>query len=174
MRLADSNVPRRINSLDRELRNFANAVRQLGSSSGVLTSALQLRDRLPYVLFLFHENAAYLFPSKIHRKNIEAFLDQRVPTQELSPSAVTRLRLKHKALLRPGRMIPVKNLVVEDLPDQMEIFAKDIMSVLDRLNEFPEFSDKTVNSAIVAFEADLKYWASCLRTYEGMNGRLSL
>ena len=35
------------------------------------------------------------------------------------------------------------------------------------LNEFPEFCDEAVNASIMAFEHDLKYWASCLGEFEG-------
>ena len=56
---------------------------------------------------------------------------------------------------------------MEDFPEQLEEFAKDIKTFLKSLNEFPEFTDEAVNSSMNAFEADLKYWASCLKTYEG-------
>ncbi|KAG1850769.1 hypothetical protein C8R48DRAFT_778114 [Suillus tomentosus] len=56
---------RRMDNLDKELRNFANAARQLGSSVGILSSAFRLRERLTKLLLLFRENAATLFPRKI-------------------------------------------------------------------------------------------------------------
>ncbi len=75
---------RRINNLDKEvtlrrfcqnlfsnyaeysqLRNFANAARQLGSSVAILSSAFHLRERLAQLLFLYQENAADLFPRKV-------------------------------------------------------------------------------------------------------------
>lgn len=153
--------------MDRELRNFANAARQLGSSVGILSSAFHLRERLAYVLFLFRENAADLFPRKIQRQSVEAFLDQRTRTQE--SSAGKRRRLKRKALPHSVRPVILEKPDVEDFPEQLETFAKDVTTFLDRLNEFPEFADEAVNSAIIAFETDLKYWASCLKTYEGIN-----
>ena len=45
---------------------------------------------------------------------------------------------------------------MEDFPEQLEEFAKDIKTFLKSLNEFPEFTDEAVNNSMNAFEADLK------------------
>ena len=39
---------------------------------------------------------------------------------------------------------------------QLEMFARDVTTFLDCLNEFPEFTDEAVNSAIRSLEGDLR------------------
>ncbi|KDQ58352.1 hypothetical protein JAAARDRAFT_34151 [Jaapia argillacea MUCL 33604] len=149
---------RRVLSLDKELRNFANAARQLGSSVGILSSIYHLRERLTQILFLFRENAASLFPRKVKREPREALV---VPLLH---------QTKKKAKRRPShvpRPVVFEDLDPEHFPLQIENLAKDVMSFLRSLNEFPEFQDEAVNVSIIAFEGDLKYRASCLKAYEG-------
>ncbi|KAG2337636.1 WD40 repeat-like protein [Suillus weaverae] len=142
---------KRMENLDKELRNFANAARQLGSSVGILSSGFRLRERLAKLLFLFRENAATLFPRKISRQPREAPIihewteRRRTDNQPLS-----------KAHPDP-----------ESFPDQFAGFAEDVVTFLNCLNEFPEFTDDAVNRSMRAFECDLKYWASCLQEYKG-------
>lgn len=50
---------------------------------------------------------------------------------------------------------------VEDFPEQLEEFAKDIKTFLKSLNEFPEFTDEAVNNSMNYFEADLKVSLPC-------------
>ncbi|KAF8141847.1 WD40-repeat-containing domain protein [Boletus edulis] len=146
---------RRIENLDKELRGFANAARQLGSSVGILSSAFKLRERLTKVLFLFRENAANLHPRKIARQPREALPN---------PNFMHRQR---RGPWR-GQQAPVVKLVLEDnlepdtLPAQFESFAKDVVTFLNCLNEFPEFTDEAVNQSMRGFEADLK----CLAEYK--------
>lgn len=162
---------KRINNLDRELRNFANATRQLGSSVGILSSAFHLRERIVQVLFLFRENAADLFPTRVHKQSVDQLVDQKHRTEESSGATGKRKRNFHNRKLphiaRPTIPTGSKELTVEDFPEQLEAFANDIKSFLKSLNEFPEFTDEVVNNSMDAFEADLKYWASCLKTYSG-------
>ncbi|KAG1742685.1 WD40-repeat-containing domain protein [Suillus paluster] len=146
---------RRIDNLDKELRNFANAARQLGSSVGILSSALRLRERLAKLLFLFRENAATLFPRKISRQPrealvVHAWMERRCTDHQPSPKA------------HPDP---------ESIPDQFAGFAEDVVTFLTCLNEFPEFTDEAVNTSIRAFEFDLKYWSSCLQEYKGSQFR---
>ncbi|KAG2156855.1 WD40-repeat-containing domain protein [Suillus bovinus] len=151
---------KRINSLDKELRNFGNAARQLGSSVGILSSAFRLRERLAQVLFLFRDNAADLFPRKISRQQRE-FL--------VNPNLMNRKRNARRRKSMPGR-VPVNtedNLDLEGLSEQFENFAADLMTFLKCLNDFPEFTDEAVNTLIQSFEGDLKYWACCLQDYRG-------
>ncbi|KAG1895017.1 uncharacterized protein F5891DRAFT_1194680 [Suillus fuscotomentosus] len=121
---------RRMDNLDKELRNFANTACQLGSSVGILSSAFRLWECLTKLLFLFREITATLFPQKI------------------SPI--------HDDGLDP-----------ESFPGQFASFAEDVMTLLNCLNEFPEFTDEGVNTSMHAFEVDLKYWALCLQEYKG-------
>ncbi|OJA11366.1 hypothetical protein AZE42_05152 [Rhizopogon vesiculosus] len=151
---------KRINSLDKELRNFANAARQLGSSVGILSSAFRLRERLIQILFIFRDNAADLFPRKISRQQRE-FL--------VNPNLMDRKRKARRRKSMPGRA-PAHledNLDLESLPEQFENFAAALTTFLKCLNEFPEFTDEAVNTSIKSFEGDLKYWACCLQDYRG-------
>ncbi|EPQ52299.1 WD40 repeat-like protein [Gloeophyllum trabeum ATCC 11539] len=150
---------RRVLNLDKELRNFANSARQLGSSVGILSSSFHLRERLVQILFLFRENAADLFPRKVTRQSRDALVNPN--------SRYTRKRVKRKAPHHIVRPAVFDNLDPEDFPAQLEMFAKDVMTFLKCLNEFPEFQDEAVNASIKALHGDLKYWASCLKAYDG-------
>ena len=61
-----------------------------------------------------------------------------------------------------GQHAPVVKLILEDnlepdtLPAQFESFAKDVVTFLNCLNEFPEFTDEAVNQSMRGFEGDLK------------------
>ncbi|KAH7885671.1 hypothetical protein F5I97DRAFT_1809446 [Phlebopus sp. FC_14] len=155
-----------------QLRNFANAARQLGSSVGILSSAFKLRERLTKILFLFRENAASLFPRKISRQAREGLLN---------PNLMDRRRRSTWRSHHPpsvAKLILEDNLEPETLPSQFESFSRDVVTFLNCLNEFPEFTDEAVNQSMRGFEGDLKarfhdvltfaffqYWASCLSEY---------
>lgn len=133
----------------KQLRNFANASRQLGSSVGILSSAFHLRERLAQVLYLFRENAADLFPRKVSRQKIEQ-----------PPSSIDGARRKRKRSAKHGaphvaRPIILEEHDAEEFPNQLEMLAKDVQTFLKSLNEFPEFTDEVVNNSINSFEADL-------------------
>ena len=61
-----------------------------------------------------------------------------------------------------GHHAPVVKLILEGnldpdtLPSQFESFSEDVATFLNRLNEFPEFTDEAVNQSMRDFEADLK------------------
>ncbi|KXN92165.1 hypothetical protein AN958_09257 [Leucoagaricus sp. SymC.cos] len=152
---------RRMSNFDRELRNFANAARQLGSSVAILSSAFHLRQRLAQILFLYRENAAALFPRKIPRAPKESVIDNYSTGQRNSRKWRTKTP---SHIVRP---IVNEDIDVEEFPNQMDYFARDIGTFLHCLNEFPEFTDEAVNSSILSFERDLQYWACCLREYSG-------
>ncbi|KAF7344445.1 Catabolite degradation [Mycena sanguinolenta] len=143
----------RIEALDKHLRNFANATRQLGSSVAIQSSAFHLRDRIAQMLFLYHENAADLFPRKIAHTTRENVADPKIKT--MSSSADT------ESAQRP-------TIDLEKFPEQFEALANNIMTFGRCLNEFPEFTRDSMNfTSITSFEGDLRYWASCLRVYHG-------
>ncbi|KAF9450606.1 WD40 repeat-like protein [Macrolepiota fuliginosa MF-IS2] len=152
---------RRMSNFDRELRNFANAARQLGSSVAILSSVFHLRERLAQILFLYRENAAALFPRKVSRAPRDSVIDPQNNGRRRGR------RWRPKAPSHIVRPIVNEDIDVEEFPDQMEYFAKDIGTFLHCLNEFPEFTDEAVNASILSFERDLQYWASCLREYTG-------
>ncbi|KAI0301606.1 WD40-repeat-containing domain protein [Multifurca ochricompacta] len=150
---------RRVNNLDNELRNFSNAARQLGSSVGILSSAFHLRERLAQIAWLFRENAADLFPRKVSHQSAEGLVRPDVLPR--------RKRARSKAPPHVRRPLVLKKLDPENFPSQLGLFARDVITFLHCLNEFPEFTDEALNASIIAFEGDLKYWASCLKAYEG-------
>lgn len=176
---------RRINNLDQELRNFANAARQLGSSVGILSTAFRLRECLANILFLFRENAADLFPRKVPRQPKETLVNPNVmekrrkrrkgrnwttsETGEREHPSVAWTSptpyVRHDKITAPP--LSDSTLDAQFFPEHLEVFAIDVIAFLNRLNEFPEFTDEAVSTSIKAFESDLKYWACCLRTYRG-------
>ncbi|KAF8591362.1 WD40 repeat-like protein [Ramaria rubella] len=152
-----------VQQLDKELQNFANAVRQLGSSVGILSSSFHLRQRLAQILFLFRENAADLFPRKVQREH----------HHELNKLHSVKSRIRQSQSRRKGSKTPTvarptvqNDLKPGDFPEELELLAHDVTTFLECLNEFPEFTDEAVNASIMAFEGDLKYWASCLRDFK--------
>ncbi|KAJ7754565.1 hypothetical protein B0H16DRAFT_1542795 [Mycena metata] len=154
---------RRIENLDKQLRNFANATRQLGSSVAILSSAYHLRGRIAQILFLYHENAADLFPRKITHAPREAVADAKTKgRRSRKGKKVARSAPPHVA--RPAID---ETLDLEKFPEQFEALAKTITTFGNCLNEFPEFTDETINASISSFEGDLLYWASCLKVYHG-------
>lgn len=50
----------------------------------------------------------------------------------------------------------MESLDAEDFPYQIGMLARDVITFLDCLNEFPEFTDEAVNSSILSLEGDLK------------------
>lgn len=130
-----------------QLRNFSNAARQLGSSVGIMSSAFLLRERLAQIAWLFRENAADLFPRKVSHQS----------TTESKPDVLPRRkRARSKAPPHVRRPLVLEKLDPEDFPHQLGLFARDVITFLHCLNEFPEFTDEALNASIVAFEGDLK------------------
>ena len=137
---------RQINALDKGLQEIQNAVRQLESSIGLLSSVHRLRQRLFVVLHLFRENAESLFPKYIRPKPERLHVPApRKPTRTGGPTA---------AILRRPTMNVEKDEKV--LPEEMKLMADDVMRFLNHLKEFREFVDEAVNASIAAFQHDLK------------------
>lgn len=57
------------------------------------------------------------------------------------------------------RPLVLEKLDREDFPGQLGLFARDVITFLHCLNEFPEFTDEALNASILAFEGDLKVCA---------------
>ncbi|KZV92646.1 WD40 repeat-like protein [Exidia glandulosa HHB12029] len=148
----------RVKDLDRELQTFSNAVTQLGSSVGLLSSSFALRQRLTRILHLVRDNAAELFPRKVRKETLAGV--------ELVRN-FSRAKLRYKPPPNVARPVVGDEIDPESFPEEIEGLAKDTINFLNCLNEFPEFTDESVNASIVAFEGDLKYWANCLREFEG-------
>lgn len=143
---------RKRNNHPPQLRNFAHASRQLGSSVAILSSAFYLRERLAQILVLFHENASDLFPRKIqHRKPPPA------PAESVPNRRKRRVRdAQSKINPHVARPTVKEDLDLEHFPEQFEALAVDVKKFVQSLNEFPEFMDDAVNASVEAFEGDLK------------------
>ncbi|KAJ7640788.1 WD40 repeat-like protein [Mycena polygramma] len=155
---------RRIEHLDKQLRNFANATRQLGSSVAILSSAFHLREQIAQILFLYRENAADLFPRKISHVARENTADPKIKGRRRTKSEKAA---RYRAPPHVARPAIDENLDLEKFPEQFEALANNIVTFGRCLNEFPEFTDEAINASITSFEGDLRYWASCLQVYQG-------
>jgi hypothetical protein len=124
----------------------------LGSSVAILSSAFHLRERLAQLLFLYHENAADLFPRKISHIVRETVSDSPISNKRKRGFQ----RVKGKAQLHVPRPQVAENVDPESYPEQLEYLAKEVTTFLRCLNEFPEFTDEAVNASILSFEGDLK------------------
>ncbi|KAJ4478616.1 hypothetical protein C8J55DRAFT_542716 [Lentinula edodes] len=161
---------KRINNLDKELRNFSNAARQLGSSAAILSSAFHLRTRIAHILYLYRLNAADLYPRKIKppvSTSSGVDNDDKVQGNLQKSKRSYRLSGKHRALPHVARPTVDANIDLEEFPNQFEALAIEVTTFVNCLNEFPEFTDEAVNASISSFEGDLKYWANCLHNYRG-------
>ncbi|OAX41895.1 WD40 repeat-like protein [Rhizopogon vinicolor AM-OR11-026] len=155
---AFKNFQERIEKLDKELRNFDNGARQLGSSAALLLAASRLRERLVRVLFIFRENTASLFPRRVARQSKETLVN---------PNIMDRRGRVHHEPLKFLSFITEDGCVTESLSQELEGFARDLRMLLRSLNDFPEFRDEAVNTTIHTFIGDLDYWASWLTEYKG-------
>ncbi|KAF7325948.1 Catabolite degradation [Mycena kentingensis (nom. inval.)] len=153
---------RRIDNLDKQLRNFANATRQLGSSVAILSSAFSLRGQIAQILFLYHENAADLFPRKVSHATKEAVDAAKIKGRRRHKPKASRTAPPHIA-----RPTIDESLDLEMFPEQFEALADNLGTFGRCLNEFPEFNDESINASLNSFEGDLRYWANCLSVYQG-------
>ncbi|EGN95187.1 hypothetical protein SERLA73DRAFT_77198 [Serpula lacrymans var. lacrymans S7.3] len=147
---------KRVQNLDKGLRNLANAAGQLGSSVGILSSAFRLREQLARILFLFRENAAYLFPRRVQRRARET---------HVNPNLMNRRKTPYSPPLA-AKLVIEEKIDPEIFPKYFEDFAIETETFTKCLNDFSEFVDEDVNASIRSFQGDLNYWASCLKEYE--------
>ncbi|KAE9402799.1 WD40 repeat-like protein [Gymnopus androsaceus JB14] len=155
---------KRIDDLDKELRNFSHAARELGGSAAILSSAFQLRTEIAHISFLYHLNAADLYPRKI-KPPASARADDMsgMPRNRPKPRRkYHHLSEEHRVLPHVARPTVDTSIDLEDLPNQFEALAEEVTTFVNCLNEFHEFT------SISSFEGDLKYWASCLNSYSGL------
>ncbi|KAG9091772.1 hypothetical protein FRC06_000387 [Ceratobasidium sp. 370] len=157
-------------SLDRQLQSFANSVRQLGSSVGLMNATYHLRGALIQIEYFFRENAADLF-TEIRRGSMET-ARANAKLNEDSESDTDSTRKKRRVLdkdrihtgMRP-HVMPVGDF--EQFPHEMQKLSRQIEVFVDRLNDIPEFTDELVNATFLSFACDLRYRASCLGEFKG-------
>ncbi|KAG8681716.1 hypothetical protein FRC08_015465 [Ceratobasidium sp. 394] len=157
-------------SLDRQLQSFANAVRQLGSSVGLMNATYHLRGALIQIEYFFRENAADLF-TEIRRGNMEtarANVKQNDDSESDNDSIRKKRRILDKDRIHTGMRPQVKPMSDFELfPVEMQNLSKQIEVFVDRLNDIPEFTDELVNATFLSFASDLRYRASCLGEFKG-------
>ena len=100
------------------------------------------------LLYLFRENAADLFPRKVSRQSRDSLTNPQL--------AQYRKKVRDRAPPHVHNPIVMEQLDPEDFPEQLQMFAQDVTTFLDCLNEFPEFTDEAVNAAVLSMEGDLK------------------
>ncbi|CAE6460236.1 unnamed protein product, partial [Rhizoctonia solani] len=144
-----------ISNLDRQLQSFANSIRQLGSSVGLLNATYYLRASLIQIEYLFRENAADLFV-EVRRKR------DYIRGGALRNAKAERDRV-HTGMRPQVRLLRD----VELLPQEMDKLAQQIHVFVNKLNDIPEFTDELVNASFISFAHDLRYRASCLREFSG-------
>ena len=71
----------------------------------------------------------------------------------MNPAVRPRRKAKSVHAANPAIL---EDLDAEDFPDQLQGLADDVITFLDCLNEFPEFTDEGVNTSITSLEGDLK------------------
>ncbi|KAG9124842.1 hypothetical protein FRC07_010048 [Ceratobasidium sp. 392] len=149
--------------LDVKLQSSADAVRQLGSSVGLLNATHHLRARLNQVQHLFRENAAEQFEDVIRGQN-----PGTKPSKSRRGTNVRRNK-NSLSLIRPPSG-PWTN-EIEDLPAQMDALSNDLREFLEQLTDMPCVVEESIKVSINAFENDLQvgllYHASCLREFHG-------
>ncbi|VDC07917.1 unnamed protein product [Peniophora sp. CBMAI 1063] len=149
---------RELNGLDDALRNFSNSARLLGSPVDILSSTYHLRERLTVIRYLFRENAAHLFPQKISHAPEESLHRPAIPDRRRSQSRIHSNTRRLPVLDPPAQ---------EDLPKELDTLARNMISFLLDFNDLLDYPDEALNLPVMAFEEDLKYWASCLKEYDG-------
>ncbi|KAG8732880.1 hypothetical protein FRC10_000546 [Ceratobasidium sp. 414] len=145
--------------LDRQLQSFANSVRQLGSSVGLMNATYHLRGALIQIEYFFRENAADLF-TEIRRGSTEtARANAKQNEDSENDSDITRKirRVRDKDRIHTGMRPQVKPVAdFEQFPVEMEKLSKQIEVFVDRLNDIPEFTDELVNATCLSFASDLR------------------
>ncbi|EKM59689.1 uncharacterized protein PHACADRAFT_205913 [Phanerochaete carnosa HHB-10118-sp] len=140
---------KQLKTLDEQLRDLSNKARKLGSSVGILSASSRLRERLGRVLYLFRKNAAGLFPQKIPQ------------LEKFQPSMFRRLVSKRHGmfdhLVSQSTELEPKHIALE-----LQLFARDVHTLLECFNQFPEFIDEIPDQA---FGDELSHWAASLEDF---------
>ncbi|KAG8916326.1 hypothetical protein FRC02_004044, partial [Tulasnella sp. 418] len=163
-----------VRQLDAELLNFANDLRPLGSSTGLISSSFQLRARLQQILHLFRENASDIFPTRVCKMPAEPLKEFSWRKPRKADKAVITKKEVKTAVTNPAMVLTATTGAIsqltsdlEDLPQQFEDLANDLATFLRFLNDIPEFMDDKMTDIILNAQADFMYWASCLGEFRG-------
>ncbi|KAF9516719.1 hypothetical protein BS47DRAFT_627541 [Hydnum rufescens UP504] len=149
---------RQIKALDKSLQGFINAMRPIGSSDDLISSASSLRTRLVDLHSGFRRNAARLFPEL---ERLDAI--KEMPWRGAHPLSRHRANPSPDAVMTPTI-----------LGNLLNNCAQELIWLLQLLNEFPEFTDDVMNTSSLNFYDDLRYWASCLLDYGVVKNPVSI
>ncbi|KAG8917598.1 hypothetical protein FRC01_002349, partial [Tulasnella sp. 417] len=134
----------RIHDLEDRIHDFTRAVRPLGSSSGLIFSAIRVRRRMTEIQDVFYANAAAIYV---------AFGEK--------PGSELPLRLRRYSPAKSGRQAGS----VKDFPDLLTGFASELREFLYSLCDIPEFSDKALTDSIEGLATWLEYRANGLQDF---------
>ncbi|KIO23682.1 hypothetical protein M407DRAFT_9328 [Tulasnella calospora MUT 4182] len=137
---------KRVFEFDHRLHEFEREVRRLGSSSGLIRAAYELRKHLLQIFEVFRsdsESIYLMFGEKTHCEIPDA--------------------LRPHLSGHPGAMAKFKR----EIPELLKELSDDLDEVLDSLLEIPEFTDKRLPDSICAFQGWLEYRADGLEDFKG-------
>ncbi|KAG9009636.1 hypothetical protein FRB90_008227 [Tulasnella sp. 427] len=133
--------------LEEEIHGFTRAVRPLGSSSGLIFSAIRLPRRMKDIRDVFYANASTLY---------EAF-------GETHDSDLPRSFRKYAP-----EKYDRQNDSRGNFPTLLRGLAGELREFLDSLRDIPEFSDKALPESLEAFASWLDYRANGLQDFGGV------
>ncbi|KAG8955144.1 hypothetical protein FRC04_009602 [Tulasnella sp. 424] len=133
-----------IKNLESQIHEFIDAVRPLGSSSGLIFSARRLRYRMAEIQDRFSANAAAIYVA--FRENL---------TSELPED------LRVRSPVNFGR----QGGSMESFPDLLQDLASEVREFMHSLRDIPEFSDKGLTESLDAFAAWMDYRANGLQDF---------
>lgn len=110
---------------------------------GIISSAFALRETLSQIFLLIHANAARIFPSKIHYEQTDR-------------SSISNDQRKQKVGIWKSKPTVHDEPDPEKFPGLVEKLAIDIVTFLNCLNEFPDYTDEVLNHSMRSFEGDLR------------------
>ncbi|KAG9049964.1 hypothetical protein FS837_008314 [Tulasnella sp. UAMH 9824] len=135
---------KRIHDLEKSISAFTRDVRPLGASSGLIFSAIGLRQRMTEIRDVFFANAASIYVAFGEKRA------SKVP-QELRVYAPAHFAREAKSM--------------KEFPDLLKGLASELREFLDSLRDIPEFSDKVLTDHLDAFAAWLDYRANGLQDF---------
>ncbi|KAG8987437.1 hypothetical protein FRB90_003346 [Tulasnella sp. 427] len=136
---------KKLKDLEVEIDKFTGAVRPLGSSSGLIFSAIRLPRRMREIGDIFYANASFIYDTFGESRRSE--LPQNFKTY--APDNVDR---------DPGS--------VGDFPNLLRGLASELREFLDSLRDIPEFSDKALPESLEMFASWLEYRAGGLEEFD--------
>lgn len=131
---------RKVKNLDHQLDEFMRAIRKLGSSIGLVSSAGKLQKHMRDILEVFKSNAALIYQEFAEEG------DQELPD------------IMGEASSRENR----------SFPELLKALSVELRKFLHHLRDIPEFSDSRIFESILSFEEWLVYRVRGLDDFKGI------